>query len=405
MVEGRAMRASQLLGREAVDIDTGRCAGAVRDLLLSRAGQLLCAGIQPADWFAPGLACPADSIIAASSGRLLYGGCGNLRRLRPPRGRTFSLWSFLALKPLVSRDGASLGILEDLSFDLPTGRLISAFVSQSHGPLEEIAVERLTATGPDCVIAALRSLEPEPDEAEETSGAETGAVTPGLFDAVVEEDYSAPFVELARGDQEPGIVPTEGDEAQASDAEGAVESTCAGLDAPVIPEAQPISRATRQRILPRQPEPEEMEARLTDILLASAEALSRQGEQAQAETLVEPDAEAAVELGGFRALEALVIQRGARGATRLQAVQPKAEDESMRLFVEPPTLDPLHRLEGFEQRKAQYLAGRIATRDIHAPSGKLIARQGEELTSGLLVRIIEAGQLDSVFLEHAALTR
>lgn len=400
------MRATQLLGREAVDIDTGKCAGSVRDLMLSRAGQLLCAGIQPADWYAHGLACPAGSIIAASSGRLLYGGCGSLRRLRPPKGRAYSLWSFLALKPLVSRDGASLGTLEDLAFELPSGRLLSAFVSQAHGPLEEIPIKRLTATGPDCVIAERLSPQSAPLSEEVLDDTEAGVEVSSLFDGLEEEAYGLPEA----------AAPAMREDSAASTA-GLEDELCSSAEPQPEVEAEKVmvaelagqrprpAAASAARILPRQPKPDEMEARLTDILLASAEALSRQAELQATGQPSDGEPEPAVELSGFRALEALVTQREARSAIRIPAPLPVAADDSMRLFTEQPVSDDLSKLAGFEQRKAQYLTGRLATRDIHAPGGKLLARRGEELTRALLAGIIEAGQLDQVFLEHAAVTR
>jgi uncharacterized protein YrrD len=491
MTEGRTIRATQMLGREAVDIDSGTCAGTVRDLLLSKAGHLVCAGIHPQDWFAPGLACPPQAIVAASNSRLLFGGCGPLRKLNPPKAGGAMMWTFIHLKPLVSRAGEWLGVVEDLAFDLPSGAVLSAFVSLPSGRFEEFRVRRITASGPDCVIAELWNADVEAEQLSMLQRAQEA--TAHYIEADIEDSEGAPEDYLQIDDDEAGEEPEEVDAAGEVETELEAEmGDDAGTDFPVDEDYHPdeeqsadkgplaivagASQAMRppeaadqsgevvesseanertaealaeytqaqpspgpHRLLPKQLSQDEIESRLAELLHASAGAMLHQ-EEMQAElaaapgstavpaaqapganpprpeqirvesAFVEaisgsPTADSAEDAYAFRALEALVAKRQPRIAERSAFPEPKQPEPAPLLFEDSQAVSRYDLLPPFERRKALFLTGRTAHRDIRMPDGSLLARAGEELSFNLVEEIIATGQLDSVFLEYAAVTR
>jgi len=76
-----------------------------------------------------------------------------------------------------------------------------------------------------------------------------------------------------------------------------------------------------------------------------------------------------------------------------EAAQP---GEQAKVFLEAR---PEPELSKFDQKKRDFLRGRMAHRDITGPTGEVIVAKGAPLDGGALAKIIEAGLLGEVFVE------
>lgn len=361
MTEERILRASELLGCEAVDIAAGAAVGFVRELALGPDGALQCLGIETPQWYSPGKSVPVLSVAAVLDGRLLIRPGSALEAYNPAGLQTVSSSSGPGGRNLLCLNEGALGRLCDLCFRLSDGALLEVSACSNDGAIRSVKVRSVTALGPDCLI--IEAL----DEAAEKERAERKRLLKQELGAL--ELAAAPAAAAAPPRSEPEL------------AELPVEDNA-------IPEIEDSPGL--------QPE------------LALASLGAHDGPQDASA----PEAESAAAIGEMLAARAWAAAQGqpqpemkpvrGSGAASQASTDPSTE---AGLFPQTRARRGIEQLPLFDQRKAQYLLGKPLRRDVFGPDGALLCERGRPVDEKVLDAMIASGVLESVFLEMTTVTR
>src|SRR5687767_12181402 len=116
--------ASELDGREVMDLRAGEVIGAVTDFCLTRDGTVTQIGVLPLQWYSGGRGVAPGAVTNITRERVSIDDAGLLEQFGPDSDTLLSyMFDSVLGKEVLQQDGEYLGGLADFAFDLADGRI------------------------------------------------------------------------------------------------------------------------------------------------------------------------------------------------------------------------------------------------------------------------------------------
>jgi sporulation protein YlmC with PRC-barrel domain len=405
--------AHELLDREVLDLRAGEVAGSVVDFGINREGKVQLIGILPVAWYGGGRGITPASITFLTEDRLCIANGDALEDFAPDGDVLISTNSGGQIygKTVLLHDGEMLGELADFRFNLGDGKITDLLVLDGDDRRTRIPIEKITTIGKDYIIiergaaaadsdaageaspfSSAAAVEPEPAAAESIpaslpparggktkSKAATGALQPKAVERAPEpapawEAAPAPSPTWEAPAVEAPAEPPVGASSWEAVAEPAAVTDWPATAAPAVAEAETVSPAVLDEAPP---------VAMEDTAPAATEAWS----EAASEPVPAPD-------------HGPVFDNVVAPAAGLDSVF----DVPAAPLSSEPEVDPLFEVKGvqiskFDQKKLDFLRGKLAHRDIKDTEGIILVAKDEELDQPALMRIVQGGVLGEVFIE------
>jgi sporulation protein YlmC with PRC-barrel domain len=355
--------ASELLEREVMDLRDGAVVGSVTDFNVTRDGVVTQLGVLPLQWYRGGKGIAPGAITNVTRERVSIDDAGLLDDFDPDGETSLSamLGDNLYGKQVLQADGELLGLLADFAFDLGDGRITDIVVYGDDDKRTKIGVDNVHTIGKSYIVISRGGTEVQ-------TGPKPAASQPA------EREVARP-VSTTKSAPKPAAKAAPAPEAAplppvAEEIEPAVAAEPAAATTPAAKTTRRTTPAAKPKAAPR--------------AQAAPAAKTPTGRKSR------PDTETATGRKSRPATETgTQIERQLDFGPEAAAASAPAAAEG---------LDGLG-LSTFDRRKAEYLLGRNAHRDIRSGSGELVLKQGSPFNRSRIAALMEAGMLNAVFLE------
>jgi sporulation protein YlmC with PRC-barrel domain len=415
--------ASELLEREVMDLRAGEIVGAVTDFNVTREGVVTQLGVLPLQWYRGGWGIAPGAITNVTRERVSIEDSTLLDEFAPDGEASLSamLGDNVYGKAVLAADGELLGHLADFAFDLEDGQITDLVVFGDDDKRIKIGVESIQTIGKSYIVISRAGSEVQPGPKMAAPGASDTSVSRPAAAANKFEIEEAEQPELEDDDVETGDdwgPTTYEPELEEEPAEGAAEEenatpAVAEISAPAPAPLPAVDKHSGGAALAPEP-PLETPPIVEEIgvTVAPPETKKAPAARKRAATAAKPAAKTATGRSS-RVDSEKATGRGSRAdaekatgrASRARPTTPKGSEQQLAFGAEgepvpaqAETLDGLG-LSTFDLRKAQYLLGKGAHRDIRGADGKLILTRGTPFNRGRISALVEQGLLNSVFLE------
>jgi len=388
--------ASELLEREVMDLRAGEIVGAVTDFNVTREGVVTQLGVLPLQWYRGGWGIAPGAITNVTRERVSIEDSTLLEGFEPDGETSLSamLGDNLYGKAVLQADGELLGHLADFAFDLSNGHLTDLVVFGDDDKRIKIGVEKIQTIGKSYIVISRSGAEvqPGPKMAAPSASAEVAAAHSARFDEEAEDDAITTGDDLGPTTYEPELAEQHAAQAEAVEevAPVAAEISAQTPPLPAVDADSGGAALTPEPMMQAAPPPIVEEIGAPSAQKAAAPK-QRTPAASRAKTTTARSSRPAPEQPAERP--------AAPPATTPKAEQQLAfEAEAAPVPAQAESLEGLG-LSTFDIRKAQYLQGKAAHRDIRGSDGKLLLTRGTPFNRNRIAALVEQGLLNSVFLE------